>query len=393
MKKIIICLFFCALVGTQFKIIQGVYWSDFFCFPLLIYALFNIGSIKVNKDLIARTSFVYSGFLLMSGFVNGTLTNTVYLNFTRIFVEGAIAYVSLVIAIKSEKELLFFKWLFYIYSVVFLVLSATSLTMSMELEGNFQALDIQSGRNGMAVTNLLIVIMLSFLVLRSPKSVDKIFFLLFPFLVFNIFFSASRFSVISLGVFVIFMLYWTWKKFSAKRIVVLLFIAAFLPYVVELLMSKVDSNIMDYSSELLTEKITKNEDGGFAYRLFDLNIDVIKQWSKEVPIYMWFFGDGKSITHGIFSFTFCCTGVLGFLYFVISHIKMIIWFWRKSFICRYISFLVFIFFFNDIVTNSRFIICVNTLIYMGMLAYMISFDRMYSDNNRKAINTARFQIN
>lgn len=376
MNRFIIFLFFCALIGTSYEVTQGVFWSDFLCVPLFLYALFFIRKLDFKKNIVAKSSIVYSLILLLTGLLNETCTDTIFLNFTRIFVEGTVAYTSLVIALRCNKELVFFRCLFYIFSVYFLIFSAISLTSSIELEGNFQALDIQSGRNGMAISNLLLVIMLSFLIILSKYSKEKVLYVLFPFFIFNIFFSASRFSVISLGLFSLFIMYWLRKKISAKGACLVLVFVAILFYVVETIMHNIDSNVMEYSSELLEDKITKNEDGGFAYRLFDLNFDVINKWVQDTPYYMLFLGDGKSITHGIFSFTFCCTGVIGFSYFVFSHIRMVLHYWHSSSICKFMSFLIFIFFFNDIVTNSRFIICVNTLLYMGMLAFMFSYNNI-----------------
>ena len=154
---------------------------------------------------------------------------------------------------------------------------------------------------------------------------------------------------------------------------------AALPYLVTVLESRIDSGVMSYSSELLHNKITLNEDGGFAYRINDLNIAVIHQWLEQTPFYMWLFGDGISITHGVLSFTFCCTGIIGFIYFLLSHVKIVVSSLRGSSIKKYVAFLVFVFFFNDIVTNSRFIIGVNTLLYMGILAYLISSDKILKE--------------
>lgn len=384
MRQLIILFFFGALIGTQFSIIAGVRYSDFFCIPMLFYALSNFQRINVNRNIIAKYSITYSLLLLFSGFVNVTVTNTVYINFTRIFIEGTVAFCALHIALRTEKDLRFFTTLFYLYSLYFVLTYASSLTTSIAEEGNFQKLDILNGRNAMAVSNLLIVIMLTFMLLASQKKVDKTVIALFPFLFFNIFFSASRFSVISLVLFGLFLLYWMRSKLSKRNTFIFLAVILVLPFFVQMIESRIDSSVMGYSSELLNDKITKNEDGGFGHRINDLNIGVIQAWLEETPFYMWIWGDGVSITHGVFSFSFCCTGVIGFLYFLITNIKMILAYMRRSKTGQYISCLIFIFFLNDIVTNSRFIIGLNTLLYMGMLAYMMSnemIERIKSNDN------------
>ncbi len=373
-------MFFSALIGTQYKIIQGVTWADIFCVPLLIYVLSNLSIVRLNKDIIGKSTLVYSLILLLSGLVNRTITNTIFLNYTRIFIEGSVAYIALVISLSGVKELKWFKYSFYLYSILYLFLFESSLMTEVEIEGDFQTLDIMNGRNAMAVSNLLIIMMLTFLMFTTKIKFEKFFFILYPFLIFNIFFSASRFSVISLIFFGLFIIYWFLKRFSVRNVVLLLIAVAIIPSLVSYISSHVDSSVMDYSSELLRDKITKNEDGGVSFRINEMNFVVMKEWLNETPVYKWLLGDGISITHGIFSFTLCSTGFIGLFYFIISNCKIVVSFWKKSAFDKYIAFVVFIFFFNDIVTNSRFIIGLNTLIYMGMLAYMCSYDKLVSSS-------------
>ena len=105
MAYLIYILYFCALVGTRFDIAAGITMADFFCGGLAIICAFKYSVILHKKDLIAKYTFVYSVLLLFSATINGNITNTVVLNFSRIFVEGLIVYVSLIIAIKKEKNI------------------------------------------------------------------------------------------------------------------------------------------------------------------------------------------------------------------------------------------------------------------------------------------------
>ena len=382
MRKIILILFFAALIGTRFKVAPGVAWSDFFCVPLVLYVLMNLRQLSLKRNIVARVSVVYSIILLLSGLLNGTITNTVYLNFTRIFIEGVIVFLSLLLAIKDNKDIRLFFVLFVIYTVTFLIYSRDSVASSAEAYDNFQMLDIQGGRNGMAVTSLLITAMLTFFALFISIQHRKLVYILFPFLIFNIIFSASRFSVISLGLLGAVVFYLMRDKLSFKSIVFYVLAISALVYFVNIIMSGISSGVMDFSSELLENKLSENEDGGISYRINDLNIKVIAQWLESTPGYLLFFGDGRSITHGVFSFTFCCTGIIGFLYFVSTHIKMIVEFWKKDKIGKYISTVILLFFLNDIVTNSRFIIGVNNLLYMGILAFIYVYDRVNTESQQ-----------
>lgn len=371
LKHIIIFFYYCALIGSQFPIAPGVSWMDVFCIPLLIYVLANTKRLNISEDIIARTSIVYAIIMIASGILNTTLTNTVFVNFTRNFIEGIIAYLALSVSLKGEKEIIRFSYLSFFYAAAYLLITNISILTSIEYDANFSGVssDVYGGRNGMAVTNLLVIILLTYHIFFWKNKKANIVLVLFPFLVFNIIFSASRFSVISLVIFIAFViLFMSGRMKMSNKIILILFLAV-IPYLVSMLESRMDSGVMSYSSELLQNKITKNEDGGFAYRLNDLNFLVIKNWLNVTPAYSWLFGDGISITHGIFSFTFCATGLVGFLYFIISHLKMIVVFWKRKKYEKYIAALIFIFILNDIVTNSRFIIGMNTMIYMGMLAY------------------------
>ena len=184
-----------------------------------------------------------------------------------------------------------------------------------------------------------------------------------------------------MAIFAAFVLYWQRRSISFRNIFFILLGCAAVYYIVPILTQSVDSTFMNTSTELLTNKLEKNEDGGFMYRLMDLNILWIADWLDETPFFMWFFGDGASITHGILSFTFCCTGLIGCIYFCYSSIKMAMKSYKSGFYGQYLCFVIGLYFLNDMVTNSRFIISQNTLIYMGILAYISSYIKTYSNEN------------
>lgn len=381
MAYLIYILYFCALVGTRFDIAAGITMADFFCGGLAIICAFKYSVILHKKDLIAKYTFVYSVLLLFSATINGNITNTVVLNFSRIFVEGLIVYVSLIIAIKKEKNIKILSILIVLFSALYLFTSREQLNVSMMQENNFALVDFEQGRNAFGVTNLLLSLIIVFIYFTKPIVLSKYCLLFIPFLLFNIIFSASRFSTLSMVIFAAFILYWQRKTISFRNLLFILLGCAAVYYIVPILTQSVDSTFMNSSTELLTNKLEKNEDGGFMYRLMDLNILWITDWLEENSFYMWIFGDGVSITHGILSFTFCCTGLVGCLYFCYSSIKMAKKSYKSGFYGQYLCFVIGIFFLNDIVTNSRFIISQNTLIYMGILAYISSYIKIYSNED------------
>lgn len=381
MTYLIYILYFCALVGTRFDVAAGITMADFFCGGLAIICAFKFPAIISKKDIIAKYTFVYSILLLFSATINGNITNTVVLNFSRIFVEGLIVYASLIIAIKKAKDIKILSILIVLFSILYLFTSREQLNASMMQENNFALVDFGQGRNAFGVTNLLLSLIIVFIYFTKPFTLSKYCLLFIPFLIFNIIFSASRFSTLSMVIFAAFVLYWQRRSISFRNIFFILLACAAVYYIVPILTQSVDSTFMNTSTELLTNKLEKNEDGGFMYRLMDLNILWIADWLDETPFFMWLFGDGASITHGILSFTFCCTGLVGFIYFCYSNIKMAMKSYKSGFYGQYLCFVIGIYFLNDMVTNSRFIISQNTLIYMGILAYICSYIKIHSNEN------------
>ena len=355
--------------------------ADFFCGGLAIICAFKFSTIMSKKDIIAKYTFIYSVLLLFSATISGNITNTVVLNFSRIFVEGLIVYASLIIAIKKEKDIKILSILIVLFSILYLFTSREQLNASMMQENNFALVDFGQGRNAFGVTNLLLSLIIVFIYFTKPFALSKYCLLFIPFFIFNIIFSASRFSTLSMAIFAAFVLYWQRRSISFRNIFFILLGCAAVYYIVPILTQSVDSTFMNTSTELLTNKLEKNEDGGFMYRLMDLNILWIADWLDETPFFMWFFGDGASITHGILSFTFCCTGLVGFIYFCYSNIKMAMKSYKSGFYGQYLCFVIGIYFLNDMVTNSRFIISQNTLIYMGILAYICSYIKIHSNEN------------
>lgn len=381
MTYLIYVLYFCALVGTRFDVAAGITMADFFCGGLAIICALKFSVILSKRDIIAKYTLAYSVLLIFSATINGNITNTVVLNFCRIFVEGLIVYAALIIAIKNRQKIKLLSILIILFSILYLFASKEQLDSSMLQENNYALVDFEQGRNAFGVTNLLIGFIIVFIYFTRPFALSKYCVLFVPFLIFNIIFSASRFSTLSMALFAAFVLYWQRKSISFRNIFFILLVGTAVYFIVPLLMQSVDSTFMDASTELLTNKLKKNEDGGFMYRLMDLNILWIADWLENTPFIVWFFGDGISITHGILSFTFCCTGLVGCIYFCYSNYKMAYRFYKSGFCGQYLGFVIGIFFLNDVVTNSRFIISQNTLIYMGVLAYISSYIRICSHEN------------
>ena len=377
-----IIIFFCTLVGHRFEIMTGVSWADVFTLIQVFLLLVNWKYIKFRNDIISKFTFGYLVILIVSSLLNGTFENTVFINIARNYTEGIIAYVALTNSLKSPKIFRFFTYLSVIFIILYLSTSRNDLIASLEESNSYAALDFEFGRNSFAVTNLLIIILTTFVIYIGKLKYSKYLWVLYPVMLFNIYLSASRFSNISLVIFTAFMLYMMKGRLTFQRIVLggLAIIALY--YVMPTIAGTLDSDVVSYGADLLYNKLATNHDGGLFYRLYNLNYLVIVEWLEAMPVYLWLFGDGISITHGVFSFTFCCTGLVGLVYFCSTNFIMIKRFWDGTKTTNsFIACLVLIFFLNDIVTNSRFIVGLNTLIYMGVLAYMYAYHKLLTSLN------------
>lgn len=375
MNYFIIVLFIASLIGTDYKVIQGVTYADFISAITLIAVLIKGNFCKYNKDAFFHLSFVYIILMSIASLLNFTFTDTQFVNYYRIMVEGLIAYTSINVALEKNKHLLFFSYCLVLYSIYFLIKRQMALTTGLEEDIYYFA---TFDRNEIAFSNLLLIIGLLFVYFKAEIKFNKIILLLIPIMVFNIFFNASRFSVISLVIYVIFMMYWIGIKITARRIfsigmLVILFYSVF-----DLLMGSFDFSLIEGSSDMLSNKLQGDElkQNSLQMRLWELNIKHIIDWifDSEINILQILIGDGLSLTHGIFSQTFCSTGFFGFIYYCSSHWNYIVRRWKISHASRYAAFLVFIMFLNDIITNSHFIVNVNTILYMGLVAYITSMN-------------------
>lgn len=372
-------LIFGALLGCYYQIAAGITWADFFC-GFMVIALFlrQFFHKETKFDIIAKLTFVYVVWLGLVAIINGTLLQTQFLNYYRIFTEGLIMYVFAYNALDSKKTFRIFVYTFIVYCILFLITSRDMIALSMVKFDSFNKVDFGYGRNNWGFTNLMIIMLLSFFLynIHLKAKLNLLCLALFPMLIFNIYFSASRFALIGCIAFFIFFRFWIKRAISPKEIILYVVIFVLAPTITGLLLNTIDSNILEQSQRIFEGKIDKTGEEGFQNRLMNLNFTLIGKYIDQSLFPELLVGNGLSVTHGIFSHTFIASGIIGFLYFCSYHLYLGIIFLKKRRAYSFAAFLIFIMFLNDIVTNSRFIIGVNNLMYMLILAVLINYSRL-----------------
>jgi len=378
-----IILVFSALLGTQFNIDAGISWADVFCAVLGIEALYKFYTKSWRLDIVSKYTLGYTIILFISSLVNQTIAQTQFLNYFRIFISGLIIYIVVNNTLKQNKSFKAFSIAAIIYSLIFIFMSRSNLQNSMITAENFASLDFSYGRNNWGFSNLLIIIFLTFIItkVRISKPLKILAFLLFPFLIFNVYFSASRFSLLSLIFFAIFVRVWINKPLSFKEFALIIGIILVFPIVSSYILEGFGSNFIEQSRLIFENKIDRTVDETMTGRLMALNLlPIVDVFSKKGFEYF-ILGDGISVTHGILSHTYIATGIMGLLYFVYYNCLLSIHFFKIRGVGYFVTFLILIMLANDIMTNARFIIGINNMLFMMIMAFLNNIIK-YGGNSR-----------
>lgn len=369
-------LLLASLIGTNFNVAPGISWADFLNAFLALICIWKLGVKKWEGDLLSNFTLVYIIILIFSSVLNLTYNKTQFVNYLRIFTCGWIVYIVVRNSLYTKEGLRIFSIMFIFYSIFFLMYSRDILFQSMSEAHSFHTLDFGYGRNNWGFTNLLHLIFISFLLykVKLPKYIKILAYCQFPFLAFNIYFSASRFALITLVGFIVFFRFWMNKRVSLKEGIALGLLMLIAPFLIMNLEATIDSNFLEGSKHVFESKIDNTEDEVMSGRLYGLNIEPIENYVSNplTGIEGILIGDGLSITHGVLSHTFIATGLIGFVYFFIYNLYLILYYFRKNRIGIFIAAVLIIMLVNDIMTNARFIIYINNLLFMIILAFLVN---------------------
>ena len=388
MKNLIYLLISASLIGYHFTIKPGVSYADFFMCILLVIMCLKIISRKWELDKFALLNLGYVFIMLFSSFLNQTFTNTIFINYFRIYFYGCVAYICLFNSLKCKTDLIRFLLFFSLYLIFFAFNTRDFIMLSQESDvSNYQDFtsSLSYGRNNWGFTGLLFIIFTLYLMLtKQIKTWQSVLVLGLSVLV--IFLSVSRMSI--LGALIVFVCFCFIGK---KNRLTILFSAVVVYFLVSFLMDFVSEEVLDSELGFINEKMDNASDDFYSTRVYSINILPLSLFYEKADLIQFIFGDGISIQHSIVAQTLMSTGIVGFIYFLFAHINLFLTYLRKSQQDKMTALLIFIFIANDFITNSRFIILVNTLLYSTMCAYFIRARVLGNVKSAKVVNKKNIQ--
>lgn len=364
------------LIGNSFSLDKGITISDPICVFFAVIAFYKVFTKSWHMDSFFKLTVGYVPFMLFSALANGTILNTVFLNFFRNYIFIPVIYLIVINSINSSKDLKLFCFLIFIYVVFFL--SNFSTAMQDTYYQDLNQIDFEFGRNNVAFVSLLLSIFCAFL--YYSKLFGKYVLLLIPFLVLVMVSCASRFAIIMLVLgYLIFRLF-SKTKISVSEVCILFFLVLLTPYFMRVMNSFVDETFFAMSQEYLEEKLNNATDDLYQTRILSINYKPIILFMSLVDVSQILCGDGVSIQHSFVSHTIITTGVFGFLYYIFSFFYLS----KKAFCHKQAGMFLFVLFItmniNDFVTNARFIVGVNSLLFAAIAATIYKYILLNEDS-------------
>ena len=308
--------------------------------------------------------------MLLSGSYNLTFSNTIFLNYFRIYLEGLIVYYCLYNTIKQERDLRSFL-LFFLCYLLFFVANTKTFALSSFDVNNYHDFtgELLYGRNAWGFTGLLLGFFAVFLMISKQIS-RVVCAAVLSFSLFVIVLSISRFAAISFFFIVLAYLFLYRKRIGFKNIIILLVGISLVVLLLSYLMTFVSQDMLDMELEYLAEKIEGVSSDLKETRMVDINKIPITQWFNDASLINLIIGDGLYIGHSIIAHTLISTGIIGFLYYLLYSLRLIIINIRKDIYSKSLAILIVVMFANDFIANSRFIILVNACLYMIIAVFI-----------------------
>ena len=377
MRYIVYILIVGALIGSYFNILPGLTWSDVTSIPLLVISVLKYIQKKWKVDAFCRLSALYLPFMLISATVNADITNTIFINYFRNYFYGILVYFALSNSIRSIKDVKRFMLFASVYLVVFL-LNFRSMAINTQYY-TLDTLDFGYGRNNVAFTALLMAIVFEFL--YYSKIVKAYILVGVVLMAFIILFCASRYAMIMLLVsFVLFRVFY--KKISLYEILTLTGLALISIYIFRHLTSTIDSSFVEYSQNYLKDKVNGAGQDFFSTRIMSINVIPISEtFSTGNILVNLIFGKPLAIQHSFFSHTLITTGILGFMCYIITHLKQLVLAYKYKGIYFFLFIVVLVMFINDFITDATFIVGVNSMLYGAICAVLYNFIKINENAN------------
>lgn len=378
MKLVVYALAVGGLVGTNFNIITGVTWGDIAASILLIIAIVCHLLGKWRLDMFSKLSAIYLPFMLVSAIINAELLNTIFINYFRNYLWGILFYDVLSNTIHSIKDIKRILVMFAAY-LLFFLLNFKSM-MDNTYYDTIATLDFGYGRNNVAFTALLLSIF--FLFLYYSKLLK--FYILVGIVLMSIIitFCASRYAMIMLVLSFILFYLCSRKGTNLKEILLFLLIAVVGGVVYHFVIGFIDESFYEFSQSYLNDKINGAGNDFWTTRILEINVKpVTNVLQSNNPLLVLMFGAPEAIQHSFLSHTLITTGLIGCLCFVVTHIKILFWSYQFKGVYFFLFLIVMVMFVNDFITNSRFIVTVNSMLYGMICAILYNYMKIYENFN------------
>jgi len=362
-----------SLIGTSFSIAAGITFGDVFCLLLMLQAVPKLLKKKWRMDFFFKVSFTYVIMMLLSATLNGTLTNTIFINFIRIAFDGCLVYLCLRNTLKTEEDVKLFIKIMLIFPLFF----AVKLKQILESTFNPDVLSIHevefdNGRNGFGFTALLYLL---FVLLAYYKNfLNRLPSLIIcTFLLGCIYFSVSRAAILlALITIVMYVITVELKRISTHQVVIYLALLLFIPIILHMLSSYISLGVLESGQELLESKMEDTGSDFIDIRIYFINIIPIKESFRQFSLLQTLFGDGLTVRHSFIAHSLIVTGLIGFIVFCYSILVPMFHYWRKGFLGKSFVYVMALMLYNDFLTNARYIIHENTMLYMIICAIFVS---------------------
>lgn len=359
-KYIVYILITGALIGSNYSIFTGFTWADVLCCLLLVLSCINHVLRRWKIDSICKLLSLYLPCMLASAIINGQLANTIFINYFRNYFWGIVAYNALANNLSSMKDIKRLLLISSVYIVIFLL--DFRIMLLNTYDNTLNTLDFGYGRNNVAFTALLLAIVFEFL--YYSKIVKPYILAGIVLMVFIIVFCASRYAMIMLFLSFILFRIKSNRRMRLSEILMLIVLCGVSLLVFNVAEGFVDSSFWEYSQSYLRDKMSAAGDDFFYMRLITINVkpifDVLR---TENPLLVLLFGVPTEIQHSFFSHTLITTGLMGCICYMYSHIKLLGVTYRLKGTSFFLFIVVMVMFVNDFITNSGFIVGVNSILF------------------------------
>jgi len=377
MRYIIYLLVVGSLVGYNYKIVTGFTWADVMCLSLLLISIVNHIQRRWKMDRLCRLSALYLPCMLAAAIINSELTNTIFINYFRNYLWGGLVYNALSNSIHSMKDI---KW-FLLFATAFIAVFLFNFRdMMTETQYNtINTLDFGYGRNNVAFTALLLAIVFEFLYYAK---ITRAYILLGVVLMaIIIVFCASRYAMIMLLIsFFIYRINSNIKIRLSEIFSYVVFICIAI-VIYNYVIGFIDTSFFEYSREYLNQKISRSGEDFYDTRIVAINVQPISDLIMSENKLALLFGVPEAIQHSFFSHTLITTGVIGCLCYLITQIKVLTLTYRFKGVYIFLFIVVLVMFLNDFITNARFIVGVNSMLYGVICAILYKYIQINEDTS------------